>query len=363
MPGGVNLIGYLRAESGVGQIGRSIADTLHAARIPFSVCSFDQTRNRQEHPLDWEDRGLVYDTNILCVNADQVPVFYEQFGDIREGRRTIGVWAWEVDVLPAWMAESGKLVDEVWGISEYSAACIRPWVECPVKAFPLPVNLPSPSRLSRQGLGLPQDPFLFLFCFDYDSVVQRKNPRALIKSYLEAFPAVGLTGLLLKTINGNHHPRVVEDLRQLAEHRRDVYWIDGFLSPADQSALIGLCDSYVSLHRAEGFGLTIAEAMSFGVPVIATAFSANSEFMNENNSYPIPFSLVTVGRGADPYPAGAKWAEPEAEAAVQALIHVASGSRDSLRRGRQAHLDIVRKHSPTSRARLLHQLLFGESKS
>ena len=355
---GVNLYGYVFAESGTGQIGRSIVAALKAAGIPYAVIPFVETVNRQQYQFasDAKERAI-YDTNFICVNADQVPVFVEKMGaETLEGRYNIGVWAWEVDDLPAAMAKSGDYFDEVWGISEYTANSIRRRVRVPVRAFPLPVVMPEVLARPRRELGLP-DGFLALFCFDFGSVFDRKNPLAVIEAFRRAFPQPGEAQLCIKTVNGARHAADLERLRVAATGRSDIVITDGYRSHEEQMALMQACDVYVSLHRAEGFGLTVAEAMALGKPVITTAWSSTMEFTSDENSYLVPAKVVPVPKGTPVYPTTARWAEPDVEAAAAALRRVYEKPEEANAIGARARRDIATLHSAEARARRLRGLL------
>lgn len=356
---GVNLYGYVFAESGTGQIGRCLVAALKAAGIPYAVIPFTKTINRQTTPFaDYGSGAAIYDTNLICVNADQVPVFVEEMGrDILNGRYNIGVWAWEVEEFPETMARSASLLDEVWGISQFAAAAIGRKVSgIPVRAFPLPVLAPPVVERSREELGLPGG-FLFLFCFDFESIFERKNPLALIDAFRRAFPSEGEASLYIKTVNGHRHVPELERLRAQAAGRADIVIADGYRSAADQTALMASCDAYVSLHRAEGFGLTLAEAMSFGKPVIGTAYSSTAEFMTRSNSYLVPFDMVRIGEGNSPYPPQGLWAEPHVDAAARSMRAAFDDRSDAAARGRRALEDVVSFHSAEARASMLREYL------
>ena len=123
------------------------------------------------------------------------------------------------------------------------------------------------------------DGFLFLFVFDFFSVLERKNPLGLIDAFARAFRAGEGPTLVIKTINGDRKLHDLEKLRAAAEGRQDILVIDDYYSAEEKNSLLGLCDCYVSLHRSEGLGLTMAEAMGLEKPVIATGYSGNLDFM------------------------------------------------------------------------------------
>ncbi len=155
------------------------------------------------------------------------------------------------------------------------------------------------------------DRFALLFIFDFLSVLERKNPLGLVDAFTRAFRPDEGPMLVIKTINGDLRLSDLERLRAVAGDRRDVLIVDRYYTEEQKNALVGACDCYVSLHRSEGFGLTMAEAMALGKPVIATGYSGNLHFMTPENSYLVDYVRVNVPTGCEPYPTTACWAEPE----------------------------------------------------
>lgn len=357
-PAGVNLYGYAYSESGTGQIVRAVAAALGAEGIPYAVVPHTRTLSRQER--EFPDLGAAvasFDTNLLCINADSLPLFLEEMGgQLPVGARNIGLWAWEVEDLPAVMARSESELDEVWGISSFTAAALSRSLTKPVRALPLPVVVPQVRSRSRADLGMPEG-FLFLFCFDYDSVFQRKNPLAVVAAFRQAFADRPEVVLYLKTTNVERHVPQDEELRVAAAGAPNIVVCDGYVSSDDYFSMLDACDCYVSLHRAEGFGLTVAEAMALGKPVICTAYSATLEFTNEANSFLVPARLVAVGDEAAPYPHGSRWAEPDVAIAAQQMARVHADPGAAADVGARARADIEALHSPRVCGPLLRRLL------
>ena len=342
----INLAGYFRAELGIGAAARSLVAAFEAAQIPFNTISFDGTANRQTYPFvdHLSDSGPA-DINIVCVNADQIAAFAEKIGpELWHGRYTIGVWFWEVEDFPAWAHGAFNYVDEVWVASEFMHETFRKVSPKAVFKFKLPVLEPEidPS-LSRADLGLP-DRFVFLFSFDFFSVLERKNPLGLIEAFTQAFRPVEGPVLVIKTINGEKRIPEMEKLRYAARGRPDIILKDGYLSAIENNSLTALADCYVSLHRSEGFGLTIAEAMALGKPAIATAYSGNLEFMTEENSYLCPAHGSEVGPEREPYPVSSHWSEPNLETAARLLRHVYTNQDEARERGLRAADHLRRLH-------------------
>jgi glycosyltransferase involved in cell wall biosynthesis len=353
----VNIAGYMRAESGVGEAARLLVAALDAADVPRSIVTYDNTRARQQAQVpEDDDTPGHFDIDIVCVNADQLHHFLEDTGrGNRQGYR-VGVWAWEVDVLPDWMARSGSLVDEIWTYSAHAAHAIRAATDTPVHVVPPPILRPDSRPLSRAELGLPGG-FVFLFAFDFASVFERKNPLAVIDAFGRAFAGRDDVNLVIKTVGGDQHVRELKRLRAAAGVRTNVHVRDGYVTREEHQALVAACDAFVSLHRAEGYGLHLAEAMAHGKPVIATGYSGNLEFMDDTNSRLVPFTLVEVPNGTEPYPAGARWAEPDIDAAASAMREVVDDPGLCRMLAERAAADIARLHSPTVRGRLVADLI------
>src|SRR5205085_9026255 len=116
--------------------------------------------------------------------------------------------------------------------------------------------------------------------------------------------------LLIKTINAPLRPLAEEELLWRAHGRQDVHIIDRWLSRGELDGLMAACDCYVSLHRSEGFGLTMAEAMAIGKPVIATGYSGNVGFMSSAHSHLIDYTMSRVGPECQTYPPQGQWSGP-----------------------------------------------------
>jgi glycosyltransferase involved in cell wall biosynthesis len=355
----VNVAGYFRAELGIGVAARSLLSALQAAGIPFNTISFEATANRQTHPfVDHASGTGTADINIVCVNPDQLPAFAEQTGpELRHGRYTIGVWFWEVEDFPPMFHGAFNYVDEIWVASDFMREIFFKVSPKPVFKFRLPVLRPEvDSSLSRADLDLPNR-FIFLFSFDFHSVLERKNPLGLIEAFTRAFQPGEGPVLLIKSINGDKRILEMEKLRYAVRGRPDVILRDGYLSATQNNTLVALSDCYVSLHRAEGFGLTIAEAMALGKPAIATAYSGNLEFMTERNSFLCPCQPAEVGPGRDPYPATSHWSEPDIERAAQLLQHVYTHPEEASERGSRGAEEIRTLHSPAVAGTVLRDRL------
>jgi len=347
----VNVIGYTRAELGIGEATRRVVLAMQAAHIRCRVTPYHRhvvNRLGAEIVHDEEDVSPTdCDVVLIHVNADQLVPLSRDLGDrFLTGRYRIGYWYWEIEEFPPAMWPAYDYIDEIWVASTFVQKAISAKTDKPVVRLPPPIVPPSIDKhIDRKSLGLPEG-FLFLFVFDFLSIMSRKNPLGLVEAFADAFPAQGGPILLIKSINGDKRLPQLEQLRIAAIDRPDIIIWDGFLDPGHVGALMNCCDCYVSLHRSEGFGLTIAEAMSLGKPAIATGYSGNTDFMNEKNSFLVPYTLARIGTDCDPYPSDATWADPDLQTASELMQFVVEHPEEASRRGVQARKDVLNLFSP-----------------
>jgi glycosyltransferase involved in cell wall biosynthesis len=346
-PLGVNVVGYLCAELGVAEVARQLISSLDTQDVPVLPIGISAGTSREDHEFAHVDEFVnPFAVNLLCVNADQTPHVAKQAGrGFFAGRYTIGVWWWEIADFPDHFRSAFGVIDEVWACSGFVADTLRTVSPCPVVRIPMPVTLPAGVRADRARFGFGDD-VVFLYLFDYNSIVDRKNPIGLLDAYRRAFPDDSGTRLILKCINHARHPDAHARVIDAAVGRDDIVVMDAYLSAADKDALLASCDCYVSLHRSEGFGLTCAEAMLLGKPVIATGYSGAADYMHAEHSLPVRWRMVPVGPGNEPYPANGEWAEPDLDEAVAHMRAVADHPELRRRLGSRARSFVQREHSP-----------------
>jgi hypothetical protein len=351
----VRLTGYLGHTLGLGAAARGYVQALTAADVPVRTVSVPL--HHLALPVALADEygrhsfeDLVHDGRhgfeIVAVNADELPDFVERLGeDYFQGPR-IAIWGWETNTIPARWQRAFALVEEIWVYSRFMAANIGAATQVPVLSLPPPVQRPA-TEATPLRLGVP-DGFLFLFVFDYLSTIQRKNPVGLIEAFKRAFSPGEGPQLLIKTINAPLRPLAEEEVLWAAYGRDDIHVVDRSLSTVELDGLMAACDCYASLHRAEGFGLTMAEAMAIGKPVIATGYSGNVDFMNADNSLLVDYAIGRVGPECEIYPPEGEWADPSVEHAAELMRRVVEQPREARALGEQAAQDIARQLSPAA---------------
>jgi glycosyltransferase involved in cell wall biosynthesis len=329
-PFGLNIYGFAYGELGIGEDLRMAVECCEAAGIPYHVVNVDagDTGQADLHLKDKvnalaKDELPPYNTNLFCLPAfDTVSrVFMPQGAAVFEGYRNIGWWPWEFAVFPkAWKPYAFELVDEVWASSQFLYDMYKQSTDKPVKLVPLAVSVARMQPYPRKHYGLPENKFLFLYIFDFNSSVARKNPMAAVQAFKLAFKSTdNAVGLVLKTMNTKaSNPEWQAFLKECQSDPR----IQLMTQTLDRPAVLGLinaCDAYLSLHRAEGFGRTLAEAMLLSKPVIATGYSGNVDFMHPACAASVPFKLKLVDKNDYQWlmpEDTAVWADPDTQQAA-----------------------------------------------
>ena len=238
----------------------------------------------------------------------------------------IGYWAWELEAFPEGWEPAFADYDEIWCPSPFTAQALSQRSPIPVIAVP---HLPDWPRLDqlftrRQGSAASHErPFRFLTLFDFWSTTERKNPLGAIQAFQRAFPRTASTQpaveLLIKSSSAEQFPDACQQLMAAAAGDPRIRWMHELLSPSALDALLLEADALVSLHRSEGFGLVLADAMAIGLPVIATGYSGNLEFMPPGSAMLVPWTLTPIPRTCGDYRRGWAWAEPDLAAAAEAM--------------------------------------------
>ena len=298
MPLGVRVTGYLGHILGLGSAARGYISALSAADVPLSTVSVpldhlqapvelapEYGRHCYEDVLN--ERGHAFE--LICVNADELPHLVERLGeDYFEGPR-IGVWGWEINTIPPRWERAFTLVEEIWVYSRFMAENIGAVAPVPVVALPPPVQPPLRNRAAsapRRARRLPVPVRVRLP--EHDPAQEPGRPDRGVQARVLARRGAAAAD---QDDQRAASPDAEEEVLWAAEGRADIHVIDRSLTAEEKDALMAACDCYVSLHRSEGFGLTMAEAMAIGKPVIATRYSGNVDFMNDENSLLVDYEI------------------------------------------------------------------------
>jgi len=355
---GVDIVGYFSAELGTGEAGRLLALGLSTTDLEVSTISCAAASTREDHPFRTRNTGR-HHTVIMSVNADQLGSVRHRLGpEFFDDRYVIGQWFWEVEIFPKEYTSAFRMVHEVWVATDHIRQSLeRHQPAQTVTLMPLPLVEPiCTAGVGKLDFGLPEE-FTFLFAFDFLSVFERKNPIGVINAFREAFAPGEGPVLLIKTMNGARKLQELERLKWSARGRRDIVIFDGHIDIGMMGALMAASDCYVSLHRAEGLGLTMAEAMALGKPVIGTAYSGNMDFMTPDTAHLIPWSPIAIGSRAAPYPPEGIWADPDLTVAARMMRCVADDPEAAKHMGAAARADLLSRFSPEVTGRRMEERL------
>ncbi len=361
-PFGANIIGYARGELGIGEDSRMCALALAQAETPFAVVNIPLGSNTREAD-DYLDaclaEGAPYPVNIFCLTGlDTARLWLERGEALFCGRKNVGYWPWELPAWPEAMAGAYDLVDELWVSSAYTRDAFARSAPIPVRLLPMAVSVDRLTPRPREYFGLPRDRFLFLYTFDCNSYLARKNPLAAIRAFQAAFPrGVEPAALVLKGMNAREGDARWGALAEAAAPDGRILFLHGTLDRGDVLGLFAACDAYVSPHRAEGFGRTLAEAMLLGKPVVATGHSGNADFLTPRTGFPLPYRLVPIAPGEYPFGQGLVWAEPDADALARGMRRVFEEPELAARRARAGRDLVTARHHPQAVGRAYRERL------
>ena len=331
----IRFYGHLRAGFGLAGGARATARCLEAAGCQLSYVDLALASHAAVQELSGDPSGkdnalaqvdLIHtNPNILSSNPDLLER-HPLTAPLR-----IGYWAWELEQFPTGWERFFNGYHEIWCPSSFTAQALAQRSPVPVISLPhLPdwKHLQARNRSKRAVRHASEArPFTFLTLFDFWSTPERKNPAAVVRAFQRAFPPHDNSGpavqLLVKASSAEQFPEQAGALKNLANGDQRIRWIEALLPQAKLDALYDQADALVSLHRSEGFGLTLADAMGMGIPVIATGYSGNLDFMPPGSAELIPWSPKTIERSRGDYMAGATWAEPDINSAAKAMRQLA----------------------------------------
>jgi glycosyltransferase involved in cell wall biosynthesis len=357
LPLGVNVAGYLSTESGMGEAARANIRSIEAAGIPIVLTNVESKLRKQDLTYTNFTDANPHPFNLVHLNGDNMATFAAARGRTYfRDRYTIGYWFWELSRWRDDWMDGFNHVDEVWVASEFTRACLAEASPVPVRTIPLPFVLPDTPPLGRAHFGLPEHSTIFLLTFDVSSQTERKNPLGAIRAFRRAALPRGVATLVLKFTNAEYDREAVQRFHEEAEGL-DVVMLDGYMSRPELTALMNASDCYLSLHRSEGFGMTIGEAMLLGKPAIATNYSGNVDFMTDENSYLVDYRIIPLTRDYGPYMRGYVWAEPDVAQAAKFIRDIASNRSVAEEKGRIARRDMLRDRVPAKTGAHVRQRL------
>jgi len=340
--------GLFRTANGIGEGARGTYAALVAAGLsPIAVDLSEQLAlvdlepDIPLQPMPQDKEGLL----ILQLNGPETVAALQHLG-MKRGRKwyTIGYWAWELTVFPKNWDRAFPFLSEIWAISEFTACAIKQHSKAPeVSVFGHAITPPKDIIRDRVQFDLDDKAFVFLTLADSMSSLNRKNPFAVIAAHKQAFGDNPDVQLVVKTRNLSRHPKTYEDLKTAIGEAKNIQVMDRSLSERERWTLFESVDSIVSLHRSEGFGLTLAEGMALGKAVITTAWSGNMDFTLPDNSYLADYDLISCEDDYGIYKdKAAHWADVGEREAVRLMRLVYEDAALRSRITEKAAMDVAR---------------------
>jgi glycosyltransferase involved in cell wall biosynthesis len=346
------LIGYFEACLGLGEYARGLAAALETAGIPFSIYPYNAYTGRIRNEALWArlyDVEKVHSVNIFCMAPDQTKNAREIIGR-RHTEKSYNILStfWELQHAPESWRSDLDFFDELWVPNRFVANSFRQIFSKHILIMPPCVDLGIERAPNRAKFGLDPTKFYFLFSFDRNSYMERKNPLGIANAFASAFSdGRDDVGLIFK-LSGSRTPfqKIALELEATAKRDRRITILQGDWQRADILTLMSSVDCFVSLHRSEGFGLGMAEAMFLGKPVIGTAYSGNADFLTEETGFPVPYQISAVKQGEYPHSAGNYWAKPDLRIAAEMMRTVASMTNEVRSKASRGQAYIQQHHSP-----------------
>jgi len=331
MPAGINLIGYATSPTGLGEDLRAFSAMLDHLEIPYSVTDVPtEVRGQVRH--DWKQLTEEdYATSFFFMSPmESVRLHAAQPGLFEKAKIKVGYYLWELPDFPEAFVPALGLMDQIWCPTTFVQKSLFKKTSKLTLAIPLPVIKAKRGGLDvRKALGIPPEAFVALYMFDVRSTHQRKNPEGTVNAFLNFAERHPDAYLVLKINRWQHADR--KSLSWIQAHPQ-IRLVTETLSHSALSDLYSAANVYLSLHRSEGFGRTLVEAMQHGLDVVCTDFSGPADYLNAQNAYLVDWSPRPVAKGDYPYTEGSTWAEPSLLSAVARLEEVYASPKLGIRK-------------------------------
>lgn len=361
--GGVLFIGYAEGALGLGESFRQNLTAVSLTDLPFAVYPFRvgvETRLTAPFMPERYDEANAYEFNVIEVATDQVPrVLKSMDPRLIRGSYNILRTFWELPKAPEAWRQNLTNIQEIWAPNSFVADAFREIFSRKITIIQPTVDVGHGPFQGRASYGMQQGRFYFLFSFDYFSSAYRKNPLGVLQAFQQAFSADYNVGLIIKSVGPSHeYPEIRAMISKAAEVNPNIIVMDRSLSRSNMLGLVQNCDAYVSLHRSEGFGLGMAEAMSFGRTVIGTNFSGNTDFLTEETGFPVPYTMRPVEPHEYLWSVNQAWAEPDINSAASIMRQVVNQPNLTSKRAQAGKALIQKKFSPPEVGRAITQRIF-----
>lgn len=366
---GLNVVGYAQSVIGIAEDVRMAVRSAKLTGIPFSAIDAPMPGpSKSEHSLDsYLVEKPRYSVSLYCLPPSEIFRLGMESKQrlLNSGTYNIGGWHWELPKWPVDLKSVTDGVDEIWVYTDFVYQAFSEHTNGPILKMPLAVELPVHPGRNRAPFKLPKESFLFLLMFDGNSWLSRKNPIAAVRAFKKAFAGNRHVGLVIKAISLNRASAGWKEVEAEIGGDERVIVIDETLDRPALTQLMASCDAYVSLHRSEGFGRIIAEAMLLGIPTVTTNFSGNTEFCTAETSYLVNGPLIGLKSGDYLFAEGQQWCDPDVDEAAQQMQRLYEDKKQTEELVTAARSNLQRNFSPQTaglayKARLLELRASGK---
>ncbi|KDN56337.1 glycosyltransferase family 4 protein [Flavobacterium seoulense] len=340
---GINVIGYIDGEFGLGEAVRLNLKAMESVDLPYVKIDYLKLNKKTIN-----ESVFKYNINLIQLSLNDISDFFAKFkaSSFLKNRYNILFLVWESEYVPEEIQKVLHLFHEIWTPSSYCCEIFRQHFLGPVMTVPHPVEVELTPLIENDFLKIyDKQKYSFLFIFNFGSSIKRKNTLFLIQSFIEAFPVENDAELIIKCSNAKKNPKDYALVLKEIGTRTNIKLIDIDLDKNDLNHFINQCDCYISLHHSEGFGLTLAESMYLGKPTIATNYSGNLEFMNDQNSFLVDYVTNSIEEPDVNFCEKTIWADPLLADSVNKMRLVCNNRVLASEKAKKAQIDTQNKLS------------------
>lgn len=329
---GINIIGFIDGEFGLGEAVRLLIKAIKKQNIPVALINYEVPTLHRRADTTFNDYTLEapYSINLILLGPTEGKRVLFQYKDteIFNSKYNIFYLNWESEHFPVEYINNLGIYDEIWVPAQYCKDILKKYFRKKISVVPYPIEIILEEKIDEKALAFfNKNSFNFLFIFDYNSTLERKNTLNLINAFQLAFEENDLSvSLTIKTSRSNSFKEERKSILEKIGNYKNIFIVEEIFEKNTLHNIINACDSYISLHRSEGFGLTMAEAMYFSKPVIATGYSGNLEFMNDDNSFLVNYEITKIEYDITNYEKNTIWSNPDVKHAAELMRLVKSNS-------------------------------------
>ena len=358
---GLNVAGYFDNIFGTGEAARAFVRLIRNYKIKYSLMNLHagfhpMLKNNELREFDfYYVNKLQFEKSLIFANGNVLKNIFNSNPELRKSHYVAAVWWWEYEDGMEEFKPGFNYINEVVVFNEFVKKAVTRILPSKTNLTKLPYpfipynNVKCDRNQALRKYKIIPDRFIFYYNFDFASSMWRKNPIGVMKAFEKAFISCDNVHLILKTTNHKLFPcKAKEFMLAISENKlyKNITWVSKALSRFDHINLLDTIDCYISLHRGEGLGLGLLEAMYLGKPVIATNYGGNLEFTKPNNSMLVDYTIRPCKDDYIVYKHVTQCAEPDIEQAVYYMRSIYEDPNKRISLGLSAQKEIQLQYNP-----------------